>query len=181
MQAQKGLLVPARAVTIGSVPINNSLSEFASRLNALCDEKNIPPKGKARQTTVATLFEVSQKGARKWLEGEGYPTLEKAKEIATWGNVQVEWLLTGRGGKQLTAADPAANALTAQEPTTSRHHHVTALIAAVERLDPDDARNLLPVVARIANSAPRSTAKPNSTNAIINLTDDDANPVAAAQ
>lgn len=70
---------------------------FAARLNDCCDKAEIPPKGKNRQATVAKRFSVSQKGARKWLEGEGLPTLEKAIEIAKSFRVALEWLLTGRG------------------------------------------------------------------------------------
>lgn len=75
---------------------------FAGRLNELCDDHGLPPKGKGRQVDVARMFDVSQKGARKWLEGEGLPTLEKTIEIAQRFGVQTEWLLTGRGDKFIT-------------------------------------------------------------------------------
>lgn len=75
---------------------------FAERLNELCDEHKLPPKGKGRQVEVARMFDVSQKGARKWLEGEGLPTLEKTIEIAQRFGVQTEWLLSGRGDKYVT-------------------------------------------------------------------------------
>ncbi len=75
--------------------------QFAVRLNALCDEAGIPPKGENRQKEVGDLFGVSQKGARKWLEGIGLPVLARATEIAIHFNVGVEWLLTGRGDKRI--------------------------------------------------------------------------------
>jgi transcriptional regulator with XRE-family HTH domain len=75
---------------------------FSDRLNQLCDKAQIPPKGKNRQTIVAKRFGVSQKGARKWLEGEGLPTLEKAIEIAEEFGVAVTWLLQGRDGAPST-------------------------------------------------------------------------------
>ncbi len=75
---------------------------FAARFNEICDDKNVPPKGKARQTEVSKIFSVSQKGARKWLEGEGFPSTDRAIEIAKWAGVQFEWLMTGRGPKKLT-------------------------------------------------------------------------------
>lgn len=74
---------------------------FAARLNEICDDKNVPPKGKARQTKVSAEFGVSQKGARKWLEGEGYPSTDKAIQIAKWAGVHFEWLMTGRGPKKM--------------------------------------------------------------------------------
>lgn len=100
------LIVPSRSVTIGSMTESTELVEFARRLNELCDDMRVPPKGNARQTYVAKLFGVSQKGARKWLEAEGYPKLEMCKTIATWGGVQVEWLLTGRGNKSIYDSTP---------------------------------------------------------------------------
>lgn len=57
----------------------------------------VPPKGKARQTHVAKIFGVSQKGARKWLEAEGYPSTAMGKRIARWGGVTFDWLMTGDG------------------------------------------------------------------------------------
>lgn len=78
---------------------------FALRLNALCNDREIPPKGKNRQTIVGQTFGVGQKGARKWLEGESLPTLTKCIRIAEYFGVYVEWLLTGRGPK-LIPTDP---------------------------------------------------------------------------
>jgi len=98
------LIVPSAGVTLGSMDSSAEKLAFAERLNALCDEMKVPPKGQARQSTVAGIFEVTQKGARKWLEGEGYPSLDMARRIAVWGNVQIEWLLTGRGLKRITEA-----------------------------------------------------------------------------
>jgi len=40
---------------------------------------------------------VSQKGARKWLEGEAYPTLDKQLELAKLARVSFQWLMTGEG------------------------------------------------------------------------------------
>ena len=62
---------------------------------------NIPPKGENRQSAVGKLFSVSQKGARKWLEGEGWPTRDNLIAIAKWAGVHIEWLETGRGPKRL--------------------------------------------------------------------------------
>ena len=96
---QQELIVPALGVTISSMNDNAERIAFSDRLNEICDEMKVPPKGQARQGTVARLFGVTQKGARKWLENEGYPSLDKAREIAVWAGVQIEWLLSGRGLK----------------------------------------------------------------------------------
>lgn len=157
---------------------NEELTAFSERLHEICDDMQIPRSG--RQSLLAKEVGLSQNATRKWLSGEGLPTLSMCCALAKRANVNTEWLLTGRGDKQLAASNPATNALTAQEPAASRHYHVSALISAVEKLDPDDAKNLLPVVARIANSAPRSAAQPNSTNTRIHLSDD-GDQVAAAQ
>ncbi len=71
--------------------------QFAARLNLALDEFGVPPKGKGRQTVVAKMFDVSQKGARKWLEGEGMPDTTKIPEIARRLGVRADWLLTGQG------------------------------------------------------------------------------------
>ena len=81
--------------------------EFSRRLNEALDESplGVPIKGDGRQIFVSRLFEVDQKGARKWLEGEGFPKLERCIIISKKLNVSVEWLLTGRGNKRMV--DPA--------------------------------------------------------------------------
>ncbi len=95
------LIVPPSYVTLGSMEIDHEKAAFSARLNEICDEMSVPPKGQARQTTLARIFNVTQKGARKWLEGEGYPALDMARRIAVWSNVCIEWLLSGRGPKRI--------------------------------------------------------------------------------
>lgn len=75
------------------------LRGFARRLNDVCDDMEVPRKGKNRQQTIAGIFSISQAGARKWLEGESLPSMTNAVRIADWGNVNVQWLLTGHGAK----------------------------------------------------------------------------------
>jgi len=76
------------------------LAAFAARINELCDEKQIPPKGKNRQALFAKEFGLSQKGVRKWLEGEGLPAMSTALLIADWADVNINWLYAGRGPKR---------------------------------------------------------------------------------
>lgn len=76
-------------------------ADFAARLNELLDERGLPRKGDGRQTTLARIVDVGQKGVRKWLEGEGLPTLENTIKLAKYFSVHTEWLLSGRGPKYL--------------------------------------------------------------------------------
>jgi len=81
-------------------------SAFSHRLNEALDDANVPDKYAGRQVAVGKMFGVTQKGARKWLEGEGMPSFDKAIEIATRLGVYVEWLWSGRGPKRLGDASP---------------------------------------------------------------------------
>lgn len=77
--------------------MSQNLESFVSRLNELFDDKKLPNRG--RQAFLSKQFRVSQPSAKKWLDGINYPEMGKIIEIANWGNVSVEWLLTGRGIK----------------------------------------------------------------------------------
>lgn len=93
----QGLIVTTNHVTIGSM--NREAEAFAARLNAVVDENGFPPKGSGRQGALAKRYGVSQKGARKWLEGEAIPKMSRIYEIAKDMSINAEWLLTGRGEK----------------------------------------------------------------------------------
>jgi len=75
-------------------------AEFSKRLNELCDEKGLPLKGQGRQLAVAKLFGVSQKGARKWLEGEAMPETSRMPKFCAIFDCNIDWLLVGRGAKR---------------------------------------------------------------------------------
>jgi hypothetical protein len=79
-------------------------NEFSQRLNAVLDYIGFPPKGKARQSELGKLFDVGQKGARKWLECEGMPRqsrhqlfIEKLNEKGA--EITGEWLFYGDNTK----------------------------------------------------------------------------------
>jgi transcriptional regulator with XRE-family HTH domain len=82
---------------------------FAARFNHALDE--LPPgmrppgKGNGRQQFVARMFRVSQKGARKWLEGEAIPRTARIASIAKRCGVNGEWLLTGQGAMRPVQVD----------------------------------------------------------------------------
>ncbi len=96
----QALIVTLKKRTIKQMDIKQ---QFADRLNDALETSGlgVPPKGEGRQTFVARMFGVSQKGARKWLEAEGFPTLETAIQIARKLNISLEWLMTGRGPKRI--------------------------------------------------------------------------------
>lgn len=70
---------------------------FADRLNASLDALGFPPKGRGRQAALANIMKVSQKGARKWLEGEAYPSESRRRDLAEFCGVRYEWLYAGVG------------------------------------------------------------------------------------
>lgn len=92
------LIVPFLPATIELMVTKDEKQAFSNRFNAILDKAGIPPKGKGRQGVLAKIFGVSDKGARKWIEGESIPSTTKLPSIvdkfkAT--GVTVEWLLTG--------------------------------------------------------------------------------------
>lgn len=102
---------------------------FAKRFNLACDRAGIPAKGSGRQTAVATLFQVSQKGARKWLEGEAIPGTKRIPVMARTLGVTAEWLLTGDDAS-LTGGLPVRQEGKTYTADTLR------LAAAIESLPP---------------------------------------------
>ena len=80
---------------------NDEKLAFAKRLNEALDDAKFAAKHDGRQTKLGQEMGVSQKGARKWLEGEAIPETGRLIEIAKRFNVAFEWLATGRGAKHL--------------------------------------------------------------------------------
>ncbi|WP_052262805.1 hypothetical protein [Chromobacterium violaceum] len=73
------------------------LDAFAKRVNIVCDRLGIPPAGKNRQDILGKRYGVSQKAARKWLVGEGFPDTAISIRMAVDAKVSFDWLMTGRG------------------------------------------------------------------------------------
>jgi len=90
-------------------------NEFAKRLNDALDEIGVPPKGSNRQKIVGDLFGVTQKGARKWLEGESIPRMGTLRRICEKVDRNVNYLLTGEGPAKISST------------TVSPHYVNTAL------------------------------------------------------
>ena len=76
-------------------------ADFSQRLNSALDEIGYPEKGEGRQVRLGKDMGVSQRGARKWLEGEVIPAMENAIALATLCRVHTEWLLSGRGARYI--------------------------------------------------------------------------------
>ena len=86
-------------------------SDFADRLNAICDEKGLPDRG--RPQLLGKMAGVGYKGAEKWIKGLSMPDVPHGTALAIGLDVYFEYLMTGRGPKymetksQLKAAESA--------------------------------------------------------------------------
>lgn len=85
---------------------DNIRQEFARRLHEVCSDMKLPIHG--RQSRIAEKFGVRQPAANKWFSGKGLPELATVVAIASWANVNTEWLLSGRGPKRGAAMDMRA-------------------------------------------------------------------------
>ena len=70
-------------------------NEFASRFKRMVDEKGW---GNLGRLELGKKLGVSTSCAHFYLNGERLPSIDSARNIADIFNVQVEWLLTGKGG-----------------------------------------------------------------------------------
>lgn len=77
---------------------------FAARLAEICQSKGLKPHGRqAGLARVLTSLDrpITQPAIKKWFDGEALPDMDKFILLATWGGVHLEWLMTGRGPKQI--------------------------------------------------------------------------------
>lgn len=129
--------------TIGSMENNPELKAFSRRMHEICNDMNLPTHG--RQSDLAKVFNVSQKGARKWLEAESFPRWEHVVRITEWAGVTVEWLMTGRGSKKLGDLYPSraiahvAEIMQAMEP--EQQYLVVRLADQVKKPDKDSVNS----------------------------------------
>lgn len=77
---------------------------FSERLIEICTEKKLRPHG--RQAALARLLKITQPAVKKWFDGDSIPDTDKVIELAVWGGVCFEWLLTGRGPKRIDELYP---------------------------------------------------------------------------
>lgn len=99
--------------------------EFASRLNELLDARDFAPKGQGRQVQLAEMFGLTQKGVRKWVEGEGMPKTTQMMRIARDFRCNFEWLALGSGARD------------ADQSTYGPH---ADLLRRIEAADPETVR-----------------------------------------
>ena len=127
--------VPTDGRTLAAMAINPTERElFASRLIELCNAAGYPEHG--RQTRLAKQFGLTAKAARKWVMGIGLPELDVIIAMAKWGDVNVEWLLTGRGPKRGDLVDTKAlqlGEMMRSLPAVTRHEVVEYLGYKIER------------------------------------------------
>ena len=117
---------------------------FSRRLNQALDNAGVPPKNFGRQTTVAKMFGVTQKAARKWLEGEGMPATKRIGEIAERLGVYGEWLLSGQGpmNAEVSNVEPVHDVIR-RVPLISWIQAGYG-VDAVDQLKPGEYEDLLP-------------------------------------
>lgn len=132
----QGPIVPRPALTLWAMPDATSPERmaFAARLIELCNAAGLPVRG--RQTKLAELFKVTPKAARKWVSGLGLPELELIIKIARWGNVNVEWLVSGRGPKRgnlVDTKDLMLGEMVKNLPAATRHEIADFLGYKIER------------------------------------------------
>lgn len=110
---------------------SNEKQAFSARLNDALDRAGIAPKGKGRQVELARMFRVSQKGARKWVEGESIPKTARLMSIARRLRVSTEWLLTGHGHDGVEEPPCASYHATPLQPQNPAHQHLMELFDAL--------------------------------------------------
>jgi transcriptional regulator with XRE-family HTH domain len=142
------LNVTKRAANMFRMDESSDLIEFSKRLNDLCDVAGLPPKYQGRQQALAKIFDVSQKGARRWLEAEAFPTWDKLIRIAKMWNITIDWLMTGREPKH-----PGGTYLTPE---------IAQVVETMMAMEPEKRQTAKQLVDVIAHPA----AKPNDTTAL---------------
>jgi len=85
-------------------PNKDTRLAFAERLIEICTEKGLKAHG--RQAALARLLKVTQPAVKKWFDGDAIPDTDKIIDLAVWGNVCFEWLITGRGPKRINELYP---------------------------------------------------------------------------
>lgn len=80
--------------------------EFSKRFNELLDARDFAPKGHGRQVKLAEMFGLTQKGVRKWVEGEGMPKTTQMIRIARDFKCNFEWLALGTGPRDADQTTP---------------------------------------------------------------------------
>ena len=141
---------------------------FAARLNEALNDIRFPAKGAGRQGGLGAKMGVSQKGARKWLEGESIPETSRMFELARWLGVNFEWLATGRGDKRAGVEVEAA----AQTSDTIMQTVVSGGAETVQRLSE--------ATSSVASAVTKILREIDGQHRLAAISDDDATLLRAA-
>lgn len=85
--------------------------QFVERLKEVVTKLGYAEHG--RQTALAKKYKLAQPSVRKWFTGDAMPSYETAKDLCLRSGTSYEWLMTGRGEKQVQrreAPDPQIDA-----------------------------------------------------------------------
>lgn len=69
--------------------------DFSKRLHTAMDAAGYPARGRAR--ILSQKFSVSDKGAGKWLNADAIPETSKIPLLASFLQINAEWLISGNG------------------------------------------------------------------------------------
>ena len=81
--------------------MKSEIQKFSERLNATLDEAGIPKAGQGRQSTLASILDVTPHTIGQWLKGDGYPQTAKLIKLSEHLHVRSNWLFSGLGEKYL--------------------------------------------------------------------------------
>jgi Helix-turn-helix len=93
---------------------------FSDRLNELLDARQFALKGRGRQVELGKKYGLTQKAARKWVEGEGMPETIRMIQLARDFRCNFEWLALGTGPRDPDPSvySPAAELIRRMETAT---------------------------------------------------------------
>lgn len=78
---------------------------FAKRLVQLCENNNLPPRG--RQAEIARICGIKPSSVNKWFNAQSLPDAYNLLKLAEWGKTTVDFLLSGKEPKiEHYAQDP---------------------------------------------------------------------------
>ncbi len=139
------LIVPANYGTIGYMNADQKKKDFSERLNKALNNVGFPKKGAGRQIELANIFGVSQKGARKWLEGESIPKFTRLQEIALHFGLRVEWLASGEP-PMYRPGGSKENLSTSHKDTSAYRKEEQVLLDKYRLLSPEDRTRLQAII-----------------------------------
>lgn len=106
-----------------SLQIEKVKEDFARRLHKAMDKKGYPQRGRAR--ILSKKFDISDKGAGKWLNGDAIPETSKIPLLAEFLDINSEWLLSGTGEMSIqTSPSDKNNSKITDTAYSSKIHNI---------------------------------------------------------